>query len=215
VTPRRLWFVAGALVLFAWTACVDLALQGRPGGRGVTRVAGLASSGSPDAASSRSPGAASSGSARMAAASLDVRPRAGPGLATAVASPRSTPGSRAANNATDPAAAEPTAVDDSALTWLVRRWCAAYLRWGSDPTPGAAAVLRSLSTSALYAALVARPPTSPATAVPAETVSSLQTFAGVTGFTAIVDVRGDGVDVALALAIARTPAGLRVSQLDL
>lgn len=197
VTVRRRLFVAGAVVLFGWTACVELAIRAGPS----ARVAAA-----PGRADAIPAGAA-------AAVANPVRARPMP--AVAVAAPPRGPARTAANDAGDPAAAGPAAVEDPGLTSLVRRWCAAYVRWGRDPSPGSGASLRSLSMPRLYASLVAHPPIAPTTPVPAETISGVQTFAAIGGFSAIVDLRGDGVDVALELMITRTPAGARVSQFGL
>jgi len=193
VTISRRLFAVGAVVLLVWTAAIEFVVRGAD---------------HPAPARPSQPAA--------------VYPRIiGPAMAThelARTKPvdgTAQPPSRAANDASDPAAAGPAVIRDPALTRLARRWCAAYLRWGLQPRGSAAAALRALSAPRLFASLAARPPLPSGAPASPVTVGQVQIFAAANGYSAIVDLDGDGADVVLELLITPTTSGPRVSALYL
>jgi hypothetical protein len=210
---RRL-FAAGAVALFTWTAAIEFVLRGSAGAPTAARASteGRAAReprpsvvSPPLGTGTRNPAAPVTVSAHA------VLPSGGPHAAR----PEPSHPSAAANNASDPAAAGPAPVEDAAVARIVDRWCAAYVRWGENPRGGAAVELRSLSTPGLYASLAARPPTSAAVPVRTATVEGVQTFTAPGGYSAIVDLDGDGADVVIDLTIASTRLGPLVSSISL
>lgn len=207
MTIGRRLFAVGAAVLLAWTAAVEVVVRG--GERPAPARTSQLIAGRPVSAAATHPRITApritAPPATTHAISRPARPDNGAGE----------PPRPAANDAADPAAAGPAVIRDPALTGLARRWCTAYLRWGREPRGSAAAALRVLSTPELSASLAARPPLPAGAPESPVTVGQIQLFAATAGYSAIVDLDGDGADVVLELLITPTASGPRVSALYL
>jgi len=207
VTIGRRLFAVGAAVLLAWTAAVEVVVRG--GERPAPARTSQLIAGRPVSAAATHP--------RITAPRITAPPATTHAI-TRPARPDNGAGEPprpAANDAADPAAAGPAVIRDPALTGLARRWCTAYLRWGREPRGSAAAALRVLSTPELSASLAARPPLPAGAPESPVTVGQIQLFAATAGYSAIVDLDGDGADVVLELLITPTASGPRVSALYL
>ena len=207
MTIGRRLFAVGAAVLLAWTAAVEVVVRG--GERPAPARTSQLIAGRPVSAAATHP--------RITAPRITAPPATTHAI-TRPARPDNGAGEPprpAANDAADPAAAGPAVIRDPALTGLARRWCTAYLRWGREPRGSAAAALRVLSTPELSASLAARPPLPAGAPESPVTVGQIQLFAATAGYSAIVDLDGDGADVVLELLITPTASGPRVSALYL
>ena len=217
MTIGRRLFAVGAAVLLAWTAAVEVVVRG--GERPAPARTSQLIAGRPVSAAATHPRITAP---RITAPRITApRITAPPATTHAITRPArpdngaGEPPRPAANDAADPAAAGPAVIRDPALTGLARRWCTAYLRWGREPRGSAAAALRVLSTPELSASLAARPPLPAGAPESPVTVGQIQLFAATAGYSAIVDLDGDGADVVLELLITPTASGPRVSALYL